>query len=231
MPMCAQFENKIFPASDAPKLPLCPSCSCAYEYYFKSDLPSDAIISAKEDFVLPAECTSIFYETQQSIYKEKDIYQKIQICENSTKKLPSLMAPYISAKFSAPAELAYRDSLPYLYMQIGEWEKAEAIIKRCILANAYSPEDGSKELDECKLYQKVAIEALSYISKNPGTLQRNIYKVLEYNGEEKELLIDFLCHSRLIEKIKYNNTNQLYCKEKNHPKKRYKNICQPTNTP
>lgn len=61
-PMCAQFEGKFFPQNDAPKLPLCPSCTCTYEYHFKQDLPPETVISNKEDFILPAACTSLFYK-------------------------------------------------------------------------------------------------------------------------------------------------------------------------
>lgn len=129
------------------------------------------------------------------------------------------MVPYNSAGFDAPAELACRDLLPDLYMQIGKWQKAENAIKTCIAANAYSPENGLEALSHFNAYRKVATETLSYISENPGCLQRNIYKKMGYDGEEKELLKSFLQTSLLIEKIKYNNTNQLFCKDKNSSSK------------
>ncbi len=214
-PMCAQFEDKIFLSSDAPKLPLCPSCSCAYEYYLKDDLPPNAIISNKNDFVLPAKCTSLFYKHQQELYTEKDIDKQIRLCESDLKKLPEFIEPYISANFSAPDELACRDLLPDLYMQLGKWDKAEKTIKKCIDSNAYFPENGSKALTNFESYKKIATETLAYISQNSGCLQRNIYKKMGYEGEEKELLKDFLRYSRLIKKVKYNNTNQLFCNTEN----------------
>ncbi|TGY91000.1 hypothetical protein E5329_23195 [Petralouisia muris] len=214
-PMCAQFEGKIFLSSDAPKLPLCPSCSCVYEYYLKDDLPPNAIISNKNDFVLPAKCTSLFYKHQQELYTEKDIDKQIRLCESDLKKLPEFIEPYISANFSAPDELACRDLLPDLYMQLGKWDKAEKIIKKCIDSNAYFPENGSKALTNFESYKKIATETLAYISQNSGCLQRNIYKKMGYEGEEKELLKDFLRYSRLIKKVKYNNTNQLFCNTEN----------------
>lgn len=209
-PMCAQFEGKIFLSSDAPKLPLCPSCSCAYMYYLKDDLPSNAIISNKSDFVLPAKCTSLFHKHQQELYGEKDINKQIQLCESDLGKLSEFIEPYNSANFPAPKELACRDLLPELYMQLGKWDKAEKTIKKCIEANVYSPDDGSTELKNLAAYKKVATETLSYIQQNPGCLQRNIYKKMGYDGEEKELLKDFLRSSKLIKKVKYNNTNQLF---------------------
>lgn len=210
-PMCSQFEDKIFPFADAPELPLCPSCACGYEYYYKGDLPAGAIISKKEDFILPAECTSIFYQHQHSLYKETDTAEVIRLCEQDLNILPMFMAPYLSAGFPAPDELVCRDLLPELYMQFGQWDKAEKAIKKCITAKAYYPEDGSDELSYLQAYQKVAVETLSYLSKNPGCLQRNIYKKMGYEGEEKELLKNFIRCSKLINKVKYNNTNQLFC--------------------
>jgi len=211
-PMCAQFEGKFFHKDDAPKLPLCPSCACAYLHYDKQDLPPDAVISNKEDFILPAKCTSLFYKHQQDIPNEADAEKVIRICEKDLKKLPELMTPYLSAGFPAPTELFCRDLLPELYIQRGEWKKAEKAIKKCIEAKAYFPDDGSTELSYLESYQKVATETLSYISQNPGCLQRNIYKAMGYEGEEKEQLKYFLRNSSLIEKVKYNKTNQLFCK-------------------
>ncbi len=217
-PMCAQFEGKFFLKKDAPTLPLCPSCSCDYMYYDKQDLPSSAVISSKEDFIFPAKCASLFYKHQQDVYNEKDTEKIIRICERDLKKLPELMAPYFSAGFPAPAELVCRDFLPDLYMQLGEWNKAEKVIKKCIETNAYSPNDRSAELDYLMSYRKVASETLSYIQQNPGCLQRNIYKAMGYKDDEKELLKYFLRSSRQIKKVKYNNTNQLYYKTQEEKK-------------
>ena len=209
-PMCAQFEGKFFLEKDAPKLPLCPSCACAYLYYEKRELPFGSVINKKEDFVLPAECTSLFYKHQKKLFTEDDINKKIRLCESDLKKLPEFMTPYISAGFPAPDELACRDLLPDLYMQLGKWNKSENAIKKCIDAKAYYPEDGSKELAYFESYRKVADETLSHIFQNPGCLQRNIYKAMGYDGDKKEQLQHFLRNSTLIEKVKYKNTYQLF---------------------
>ena len=205
--MCTQFEGKFFLADDAPELPLCPSCACAYEYYYsKEDLPFGAIISNKDDFVLPAGCTPMFYKKQQQIYEVEDMEKCIRLCESQMKKLHEFMEPYVSAGFPAPNELACRDLLPNLYMQLGKWKKAENTIKKCIAANAYCPRDGSDELASLETYQKVATETLSYISQNPGCLQRNIYKAMGYEGNKKEHLKYFLRNSSQIEKVKHSST-------------------------
>ncbi len=211
-PMCAQFEGKIFPSSDAPKLPLCPNCACAYIYYDnRNELPSGAVISKSSDFTLPSNCTPLFYKIQHVAYEE-DIQEAIKVCERSMKKLPEFMAPYISAKFNVP-ELACRDLLPELYMRLGKWDKAEKTIKACISANTYYPEDGSFELSNLNSYRKVADAAVSYITQNPGCLQRNIYRKLPFEGDEKEQLKYFLRHSLQITKEKSGNTNKLFVKE------------------
>lgn len=211
-PMCAQFEGKIFPAKRAPKLPLCPGCACAYLYYSnKNDLPSAAIISDLNNFTLPSEYAPMFYDIQQKVYKETNVKKQISICENQIEKLYEFMKPYISAKFSAPEDLACRDLLPKLYMQLGKWEKAEQTITTCINAGAYYPQNGSDALSYFKTYQEVALQTLDYITQNPGCLQRNIYKKMGYEGEEKNILKEFLRCSKLIEKVKYKNTNQLFC--------------------
>lgn len=210
-PMCAQFEGKMFLSTDAPKLPLCPNCSCTYEYYYKDDLPLNAEISKKEDFILPAECTSLFYKHQQNLYTETDIDKKIRLCERDLKKLPEFMAPYLSVGFSAPDDLACRDLLPDLYMQLGKWDKAEKAINTCIAAKAYFPGDGLDRLADFTSYRKVATETLSYIQKNQGCLQRNIYKAMQYEGDKREQLKYFLRYSKQIRKEKHGNTNELYC--------------------
>lgn len=211
-PMCAQFEGKFFPAKRAPKLPLCPGCACAYLYYSnKNDLPATAVISDLNNFTLPSEYTPMFYDIQQKVYKETDVMKQISICENQIEKLYEFMKPYISARFSAPEDLACRDLLPKLYMQLGKWEKAEQTITTCIDAGAYYPQNGSDALSYFKTYQEVSLKTLAYITQNPGYLQRNIYKKMGYEGEEKNILKEFLRYSKLIKKVKYKNTNQLFC--------------------
>ena len=209
-PMCAQFEGKIFPKDKAPKLPLCPSCSCDFLYYFKSDLPANAIINDVSNFVLPAECVTLFYKHRQKLYEEKDIYKQIRICESDMKNLSEFMKPYTEAGFPPPPELACRDILPDLYMRLGKWKKAEITIEKCIEFGAYNSADGSEALEEYKLFKEVATETLAYIEQNPGCLQRNMYKIMSYEDEKKEILKYFLKYSEQIKKIKHGNTNELY---------------------
>lgn len=213
--MCAQFEGKIFLKEKAPKLPLCPNCSCDFLYYFKSDLPDNAVISDISDFVLPSEHVPLFYKHHQKLYEETDIHKRIRICESDLRKLPEFMKPYQEANFSPPPELACRDILPDLYMRLGKWKKAENAINKCIETGAYDSESGNNALEQYHLYKETATETLSYIEQNPGCFQRNIYKVMGYEGEKKEILKDFLRYSMLIKKVKHGNTNELYLNQSN----------------
>ena len=214
-PMCAQFEGMIFAATDAPKLPLCPSCGCAYIHYLKEDLPPDAKTNSTSDFVLPADCAPMIYSIQQKIYNENDKNKCIRLCRRQLKALNEFMQPYISAGFPSPDELACRDLLPDLYMQLGKWEDAKNTIQACIEAKAYYPENGSDALTRLERYKRVAAETLSHISNKPGCLQSGIYKAMGYENEDKECLRDFLCSSTLIRKVKHKSTYELYCTEDN----------------
>lgn len=210
-PMCAQFEGKFFLRKDAPKLPLCPSCACAYMYYDKRDLPSDAVISQGEDFIFPAECVPMFYKVQHQVWDEKDVDKRIRLCRRQLNRLNEFMQPYLSGNFPAPIDLACRDMLPSLYMQTGEWNKAESVIKTCIDAKAYFPGNGYDALAGFERYKRVANETLTYISGKPGCLQSGIYKAMGYENEDRECLKDFLRNSKLIKKIRHNSTYELYC--------------------
>lgn len=149
---------------------------------------------------------------ENEILYSKDIYKRISACEESYKQLPQFVTNYLKMDGELPPYIPCRDVGPELYMRLGEWEKAERAIKLCIEANAYYPENGEQELSDFKSYRKIATEAILYISENPGCLQRNMYKALPYEGEDKEQLKHFLRHSLQIEKVKYNSTNKLYIK-------------------
>lgn len=161
----------------------------------------------------PDEFTNDFYTLSSIIDNEKDIYKKLEACEKCYLLLPEFCRSCIEEDDGElPPFINCRDIGPDLYMRLGEWDKAEKAIKLCIDANAYYPNNGTEELTYLASYHNVATEALSYISKNPGCLQRNIYKALPFEGEKKEQLKYFLRTSLLINKEKSGNTNKLYCK-------------------
>jgi len=210
-PMCTQFEGKFFPIDAAPELPLCPTCRCTYDYFFDENFPPKAIISRKEDFTLPAKCTSKLYENQQAIWEEKDVHKKLQLCETGLKFLPEFMAPYLRAGFPAPEDLACRDIALDLYLCLGDWNNALRVIQFCMSANAYYPETGEENLSYLRRYSEVATAAAAYIAEHPGTLQRDIYKKL-CPPLDREILKEFTRKSLQIRKVPYKNTNQLFTK-------------------
>ena len=210
--MCKQFDHKIFPKNSAPKLPLCPLCSCAYLYYLKQDLPENSVISNINDFVLPSECVTVFFEHHQVILETKDDSKKMKLCEYDLGILSKLMTPYISAGFNSPEYIDCRDLYPELCLKYGLWDKAEKIVIKCIEAKAYYPADGSKELKYVRKYKKIAIEVSNYINENPGVLQRNIYKKFPFQGVDRDVLKHFLRYNRNLKKEKFGSTNKLYIK-------------------
>jgi hypothetical protein len=153
-----------------------------------------------------------FYELSHLIDSSKDIYDKLDACEKSFPLLKEFCRFCLENDGELPPFINCRDVGPEMYMRIGKWDDAERVIQICIDAKAYYPNDGSQELTNFENYKQVALETLSFISQNPGCLQRNIYKVMGYEGDKKEYLKVFLRNSKLIQKVKYNNTNQLFCK-------------------
>lgn len=216
-PMCKQFEGKYFLLNDVPKPPFCPSCGCALEYFFSKDsIPDNLKFAESKNFVLPSDYVDIFYKTQYKMYSDISINTKISACDKTLKYINEFMAPYISAGFSAPEELACRDLLPELCIQTGKWKKAENTIKKCIEAKAYYPSDGLEALNDFTEYKSVAMDTLKIIEETPGVLQRNIYKLLPLQGRKREMLKHFLKKSDLIKKEKRGNTNALFLRNSNN---------------
>ena len=209
-PMCTQFEGKYFKRSEAPKLPLCPSCRCAYMFYFgKEQLPKNAVISTKDDFIFPAKCVAKFQKIQEMIYAERDTKKCLQLCEKGLNFLPELMAPYLKGGFPAPQELACRDIALDLYLRLGDWDNALRIIQICISANAYYPKSGEEQLLYLRKYSETADAAIVYISENPGVAQKSIYNKL-CPPLDREVLKKFIRTSHQIRKEPFGNTNKLY---------------------
>ena len=212
-PICAQFEGKYFKRSDAPQLPLCPSCRCAYAFYFgRESLPDGAVISSKNDFILPAKCVGRLQKNQQMIYEERDIKKRLQLCEEGLKLLPEFMAPYLKGGFPAPRDIACRDISLELYLRLGDWNNALRVIQFCISSNAYYPNSGEEQLLYLRKYSETATAAISYIEENPGVPQKSIYNKL-CPPLDREMLKKFTRTSFQIFKEPSGNTNRLYVKK------------------
>ena len=69
-PMCAQFEGKFFLEKDAPKLPLCPSCACAYLYYEKRELPFGSVINKKRILCYPQNVHHYFINIRKNFLQK-----------------------------------------------------------------------------------------------------------------------------------------------------------------
>lgn len=153
-----------------------------------------------------------YYELMQKAQREKDLRKKIALYERNLKILPPFVSSCLSQDGELPPLIPCRDELPILYMRLGDWKKAERVIKQCMKCNAYYPDNGNEELQYLLRYQTVAEVAVEYIRRNPGVLQKDLYKALKDEKIDRECLKSFTRFSMTIKKIKKNNTNELYIK-------------------
>ena len=204
--MCKQFEGKLFRASEAPKLPLHPLCACDYMFH---ETPGRKKIRNPADFVMPAECTSAFCANSDEIMREKDIRRRLPLCEEGLLMLKDFLAPYRSARWNPPEILPCVEWSIHDYMALGEWEKASQATRTCVEAGAFKAKDGESQTLFIQKVSDASSLALEYLSRNPGTLQRNMYKKL-CPPCDREALKWFLANSAQIRKEKADKTNRLY---------------------
>ena len=204
--MCKQFEGKLFCTLEAPQLPLHPLCGCVYMFHEK---PGRRKIRNPADFVMPASCAPAFSANADAIMRERDIFQRIRLCEEGLAMLEDFLAPYRSAGWNAPEELPCVYRLIDDYMALGKWDKATQTVQVCIAAGAYKQKDGEKQLQWILQVSEASSYALEYLSSNPGTLQRNIYGKL-CPPCDREALKWFLSSSMQIRKEKTDKANKLY---------------------
>lgn len=144
------------------------------------------------------------------------------------RQLPGL-ASFVKSSFAADGELPpyvpCRDTLPELYMRFGEWEKAEGVVRLCISCGAYGhteyrnsrdhnghwvSESGDDVFSALRLRHAAADAALSYLSKNPGTVQSKIYKIPALSEVDHDALVWFCRYSHQVRKEKDGKSNRLY---------------------
>lgn len=151
-----------------------------------------------------------FYLLSDEIRYSRDIQTKLAACEESYEILGKFVRAYLKDSPRLPPRILCRDVGVELYMRLGQWEKARIAIAKCAAAGAYT-DGGSAALEYFKRYQWAAELALAFLKKNPGFLQKNIYRALP--EADKECLKSFTRSSYLIRKEPCGKTNQLYCKE------------------
>lgn len=161
--------------------------------------------------------TDRFYALSRQIESEKDIHLKLKACEESYKLLPQIVQFELEENDDLSSFICC-DLGPELYMRLGEWENAEKAIDTCIAANAYYPDSGEYALEDLRNYKRVAEQILEFLQMNPGFLQKDIYKAMAFNPDDKDIAMHFLRYSMQIEKEPYNKTYQLYIKGAPHTK-------------
>ena len=140
---------------------------------------------------------------------KKDIYKRIELCEIGLKLLKEFLSPYVSTGWEPPEVLPCAYGLIFDYQSLGDWDNARRVILACVDAGAYSPEDGEEELKRNECVKIAAQTLVSYLTDNPGELQRNIYRKL-CPPCDREALKWVLAKSLLIRKEKADKTNRLY---------------------
>ncbi len=162
--------------------------------------------------------TDKFYALSRQIESEKNIYAKLNACEESYKLLSQFVQLCLKEDDELPPLINCRDIGPELYMRLGDWENAKKAINICIAAKAYYPDSGEYALENLEDYKRVAGQILEFLQMNPGFLQKDIYKAMAFNPDDKDIAMHFLRYSMQIEKEPYNKTYQLYIKGAPHTK-------------
>lgn len=163
------------------------------------------VSSKPDDFITE------FFRLSEIIGSGKNsIKDRLDACEKSFPMLKEFCRMELKDCGEVPPVINCRDYGVKLYLRLGDWENAERVINLCISAKAYTKKEGKEELEDLHSYRKVAEIALSYITEHPGCLQKDIYKALGLDGDDKEQLKHFLRSSLQIRKEKYNSTNKLF---------------------
>lgn len=155
-----------------------------------------------------------FYDCLSNIDNVHGANDKLILCKKAIMFLPDYILQGI-AQDGNLFETPYVCGLMIeMYLRIGKWEKAKEYANYFHSINAYifEPEEYAETLSRIDIYRHTAQLALDFIEKNPGFLQKDMYKAL--NGKtDHDCLKHFLRCSEQIQKIKSGSTNKLYIKK------------------
>lgn len=154
-------------------------------------------------------CTDFFNKSALATQAKNDIQQSILLWENTLTLLPLFVKCELWQYGELPLTIECRDKLPDLYKRLGKWNDAKRVIEFCAAAGAY-PNGPEKELADLDLYSKAADIAIDYIKDNPGTLQKDLYKLLSSSDADQEMLKRFTRTSLQITKEPTGKTNKLF---------------------
>jgi len=164
-----------------------------------------------EEYFLSRRGTGEIYDTYDRlcyvIQNSKSTAKRLAACEESYEILPAFVRANLRDFGNIPNSIPCRDYGVEMYMRQGEWAKARSAIEKCAVAGVYD-DDGQEMYDYLERYQQAAQAALSFLEKNPGYLQRNLYKALP--EVDRDCLKKFARSSQLIRKEPQGNTNRLY---------------------
>lgn len=168
----------------------------------------NSIISIKSE---PDDFITEFFRLSDFIGSGKNsVKDRLAACEKALEMLPEFCRLELKDCDGLPPCINCRDFGVELYLRLGDWENAQRVISTCIDAKAYDQEEGEIMQEYLRSYRKVAEAALSYIAEHPGCLQKDMYKILNFEGEDRGELEHFLRCSLQIQKEKFNRTNKLF---------------------
>lgn len=163
---------------------------------------------SEEEYFLMQRGQGEIYDTYDRlcyvIQNSKSTAKRLAACEESYEILPAFVRANLRDFGNIPNSIPCRDYGVEMYMRQGEWAKARSAIEKCAAAGVYD-DDGQEMYDYLERYQQAA---LSFLEKNPGYLQRNLYKALP--EVDRDCLKKFARSSQLIRKEPQGNTNRLY---------------------
>lgn len=144
-----------------------------------------------------------------SLSKNDD--DRILYLEKALSALPEFISHCKEFNDELPPGVPPRDTLPELYMRYGEWIKAQRTVNECFSMGALTKEEYIDIIEMIEARQTAVEGLLDFLRKNPGYLQKNVYKSPALSAYDHNALV-WVCRSfKLIRKEKYGNTNKLYC--------------------
>ena len=153
-----------------------------------------------------------FRDLSLAIENERDVTRKLRLCEESYLLLPRFVELCIRQDGDLPPCITCRDVGPGLYIKTGQWDNARAAFQKCISANAYYGEEITDITSNFNNLLCMAQRIVQYIQENPGTLQRDLYKNMNLNSDEKQDAIYFVRTAKILRKEPYKSTNKLFIK-------------------
>ena len=128
-----------------------------------------------------------FYEIAEQIQRAAEPEERMRWCRAGLEALPAFVAETLERDGRLPPTILCRDLTPRLYMEQGDWVRAEETIRFCMDCGAYGPGEGEAALGELEACRDAAWMALVYLTGHPGATARDLKKGLEQTASSQSL--------------------------------------------